>query len=182
MVSYASGTLSAGKCGRAEDKAEALEPVQTGISWNPNRGGADEDDDMIPLIDVSLVLLVFFMMLRLLSDTGQASPVNTPSVYYKHIMSDDRAIWIGIMDDKSGPSYQIGQGPNGGPDRREGLSRNQMLARLDEMIAGNLADVRIAADQTLPYEVVKGVTVEVAKRRPTHVRKIYAEVHEKEQP
>src|SRR5262245_33566961 len=47
---------------RPDDQAEALEPVETGFHW---RRGADEEDDdvdMIPLIDISLVLLIFFMM------------------------------------------------------------------------------------------------------------------------
>src|SRR6266545_2761747 len=47
---------------RAEDQAEALEPVQVDFSWKPRRGDDDEDVDMIPLIDISLVLLIFFMM------------------------------------------------------------------------------------------------------------------------
>src|SRR5882672_7971129 len=47
---------------RAEDQAEALEPVELGLDWH--RPGEEEDDDvdMIPLIDISLVLLIFFMM------------------------------------------------------------------------------------------------------------------------
>jgi hypothetical protein len=40
---------------RAEDKAEALEPVQVDFSWRHRRDDADEDVDMIPLIDISLV-------------------------------------------------------------------------------------------------------------------------------
>src|SRR5438270_6714036 len=48
---------------RAEDKAEALEPVQLELTWRRRpEDDADEDVDMIPLIDVSLVLLIFFMM------------------------------------------------------------------------------------------------------------------------
>src|SRR5437899_8240719 len=47
---------------RAEDQAEALEPVQVDFSWKHRPGDDDEDVDMIPLIDVSLVLLIFFIM------------------------------------------------------------------------------------------------------------------------
>src|SRR5215470_9995950 len=48
---------------RAEDQAEALEPVQLDFQWKKSREGeGDEDVDMIPLIDVSLVLLIFFML------------------------------------------------------------------------------------------------------------------------
>src|SRR6266478_3979856 len=47
---------------RAEDVAEALEPVELEMSWRRPVGDDDQDVDMIPLIDVSLVLLIFFMM------------------------------------------------------------------------------------------------------------------------
>src|SRR5438445_12942528 len=47
---------------RVEDQAEALEPVQSDFAWKQPRPDEDEDVDMIPLIDVSLVLLIFFMM------------------------------------------------------------------------------------------------------------------------
>src|ERR1700730_8272616 len=46
---------------RAEDQAEALEPVQLDFGWKRRRPDEEEDVDMIPLIDVSLVLLIFFM-------------------------------------------------------------------------------------------------------------------------
>src|SRR5271165_6313377 len=46
-----------------DNVAKALEPIQLDISWKrPGDGEEDDDVDMIPLIDVSLVLLIFFMM------------------------------------------------------------------------------------------------------------------------
>src|SRR5439155_21057143 len=48
---------------RAEDEAEALEPVEGGFRWKPSHDEEEEDVDMIPLIDVSLLLLVFFIMM-----------------------------------------------------------------------------------------------------------------------
>src|SRR5262245_23384413 len=45
---------------RADDRAEALEPVQLDFGWKPRKPEQEEDFDMIPLIDVSLVLLIFF--------------------------------------------------------------------------------------------------------------------------
>src|SRR5262249_34954644 len=46
----------------AEDQAEALEPVDLGFDVPSRAEEEDEDVDMIPLIDISLVLLIFFMM------------------------------------------------------------------------------------------------------------------------
>src|SRR5437763_11182307 len=45
---------------RPQDEAEALEPVQFEFAWKKPPHDDDEDIDMIPLIDVSLVLLIFF--------------------------------------------------------------------------------------------------------------------------
>src|SRR5437899_1641327 len=39
----------------ANDRAEALQPVDLGIAIRHGRRDADEDVDMIPLIDISLV-------------------------------------------------------------------------------------------------------------------------------
>lgn len=39
-----------------------LEPLYGGFTWKRRPEDDDDDPDMIPLIDVSLVLLVFFMM------------------------------------------------------------------------------------------------------------------------
>ena len=55
---YLPGTQPPG----VEDKAEALEPVEVGFSWKARPQEDDDEVDMIPLIDVTLVLLIFFMM------------------------------------------------------------------------------------------------------------------------
>src|ERR1051326_458311 len=48
---------------RTDEKAEALEPLETAFAWGKKGGEEEEGDpDMIPLIDVSLELLIFFMM------------------------------------------------------------------------------------------------------------------------
>ena len=47
--------------------AEAIEPVELGWNWKPSEESEDDDVDMIPLIDISLVLLIFFMMTATIS-------------------------------------------------------------------------------------------------------------------
>src|SRR5438128_608643 len=47
---------------RIEDQAEALEPVEAELAWRPDSDREEDDPDMIPLIDIALVLLIFFMM------------------------------------------------------------------------------------------------------------------------
>src|SRR4051794_30443727 len=39
--------------GVPEDRAEALQPVELGITIGHSRGAEDEDVDMVPLIDIS---------------------------------------------------------------------------------------------------------------------------------
>src|SRR5438477_852521 len=64
---------------RAEDKAEALEPVEVDFSWKRPAPEEEGDVDMIPLIDVSLVLLLFFMMTASVAATAL---VDTPEAHY----------------------------------------------------------------------------------------------------
>jgi biopolymer transport protein ExbD len=170
---------------RAEDEAEALEPVQLDIAWKRRRGDEDDDVDMIPLIDISLVLLIFFMMTATVG-AGVNALIHTPTVEYKHLLVNPEMVWIGIKDSGKGPVYAIGKGESGSEDLVSNLSEADVLQRLNDKIKGQLVDVRIAADSELPYEVVKKLTVELERRRPKNitatagVRKIYAEVSEKE--
>src|SRR4051812_11118360 len=63
----------------AGDAAEAYEPVALPVV--PRRRHDDEDDDvdMIPLIDISLVLLIFFMMTATVAVSGAS--IDTPQTY-----------------------------------------------------------------------------------------------------
>ncbi len=71
----------------AEDRAEALEPVELGFQSPRVHEAEDDDVDMIPLIDVSLVLLIFFMMTSAIS-SGVFSNIATPEA--KHQLDDAR--------------------------------------------------------------------------------------------
>src|SRR5262249_24724442 len=65
----------------AEDQAEALEPVDLGFDIPTRLEDEDEDVDMIPLIDISLVLLIFFMMTASIS-SGVFANINTPAAQH----------------------------------------------------------------------------------------------------
>src|ERR671912_648511 len=54
----------------------------------PRRSRFDEDDDvdMIPLIDISMVLLVFFIMVQA---TGAMAPTDVPEMRYAGQLSTD---------------------------------------------------------------------------------------------
>src|SRR5438309_6556968 len=62
---------------RVEDEAEAREPVEIDFAWRKPRLDEGDDVDMIPRIDVSLVLLIFFMITTTVAGAG---PLNKSSL------------------------------------------------------------------------------------------------------
>jgi biopolymer transport protein ExbD len=163
---------------RVEDKAEALEPVQVDFSWKPRRGDEDQDVDMIPLIDISLVLLIFFMMTAAVSTA--AATIRTPEAENKLISIDPDMFWIGIDKDKGEqPAYSFGQGNKPGEQcaSREDLIQ-KFTAKLREQ--SSTVNVRIRADQDLPYDLVREMIEKLGPfKRQQKIANIVAEVSEK---
>jgi biopolymer transport protein ExbD len=167
---------------RAEDEAEALEPVEGGFTWRPAHDEEEEDVDMIPLIDVSLVLLVFFIM----TTTGAfLINITTPAVWVAGTGSNPDVIWIGIDWVEENPVYSLGFGTNtkAGKEDRDLISQEQLLRRLDihlgELEPEKLpAEVEIKAHEKLPSGYVMRMRVELGKRSST-VGKVWAGVREK---
>jgi biopolymer transport protein ExbD len=159
---------------RAEDKAEALEPVDMGFTWKNPAEAEDEDVDMIPLIDISLVLLIFFMMTASVS-SGVFSPINTPPAKHQLGVIAKDMVWIGVdSKDQEGRSENDATGK---PVTFYSLGienatlelptprLNDVLARLEGTIAEqNLVGkvrLRIRADENLPIETVSKTTLEL---------------------
>jgi biopolymer transport protein ExbD len=166
---------------RAEDRAEALEPVQVDFTWKPKHEDEDEDVDMIPLIDVSLVLLIFFMMTA--SVATAASLINTPNANYgTQLLSDPQALWIGIDRNADGSEvYSVAKADQNPSDEDRRLTKDQVLQHLDQHLKDGRADVTIKADRALPYKLVKDMTVDLEpRRRQGRISKIYAGVSERE--
>lgn len=165
---------------RTEDRAEALEPVQIDFGWKRKTEDEDEDVDMIPLIDVSLVLLIFFMMT---ASVAAASLIDTPlAVFGTQLLNDPKALWIGIDKSANGaPVYSVAYADQNPSQDDRKLSKEQVLQRLDQILQEGPADVTIKADRQLPYDVVEKMTSELEKRRSHgRIRKTYAGVSEKE--
>lgn len=167
---------------RPDDAAEAYEPVALPVV--PRRRPDDEDDDvdMIPLIDISLVLLIFFMMTATVAVSGAS--IETPQVYNgTGITSDQAMVWVGIDRLENGqPVYSIGQGDRPPAADDEKLTLPQVLERLDARLKQSALGlpVRIAGNKRLPFGAVKALTAELERRkRPGGVTEIKAEVNEK---
>jgi biopolymer transport protein ExbD len=153
---------------RAEDQAEALEPVHVDFTWKRGPEDDDEDVDMIPLIDISLVLLIFFMMTAAVG--AGVLRIDPPVARNKlEALTEEMKLWVGISvqnagvvaADKKRPWYTLGMGEKhlAGPtqDIRE-ISR-----ALRQTLRGINGRVKILlrADQSLPIEVIKNMTMEL---------------------
>ncbi len=165
---------------RVEDQAEALEPVRVDFSWRHRPADEDDDVDMIPLIDISLVLLIFFMMTAAVGGAGTL--IDTPPAQYKLLTVEPETVWVGI--DKTpdgGARYSLGKG-----DAKEGdafESRQAMLGGLQGLLQreSGPVSVRIRANRTLPYTVVSDTVMELEKLKAQgKVTRVLAEVSEKE--
>ena len=141
----------------------------------------DDEVDMIPLIDVSLVLLVFFMLTTVVA---AVSPVNVPEMKYAQEIAKE-ADSITVMIDKLGAAehayaLRLGdQGPT--PDDNNLLTLGELVARLDKRLAERREppEVRIACHLDLPRGLVREVTAELHKRQVKgQIRSYTADVNE----
>src|SRR4051794_25752045 len=135
---------------RIEDQAEALEPVQLDFAWKGRRDDEDDDVDMIPLIDISLVLLIFFIL------TGGVAGgflIDTPTALNGIIVSDPKIYWIGVdLDPDQKTVYSIGKGDKNPSD--------QKITSLDDLIKqfeARLKDDKVAG----PVEVTLRANKEI---------------------
>jgi biopolymer transport protein ExbD len=164
------------------DVAEAFEPVALAMPIRRRAADDDDDVDMIPLIDISLVLLIFFMMTATVAISGAS--IETPAVFNGTGMTTDPLmIWIGIDRVENGsPVYSIGQGDSPPEANDKGLTLPEVIERLDGKIKsiGVGVPVRIAGNKRLPFGAVQTLTAELEKRRGrSGVTDIKAEVNEK---
>jgi len=165
---------------RSDDRAEALEPVEIEFSWRKHPGDEDEDVDMIPLIDISLVLLIFFMMTTTV--VIASSSILVPETEHGATLAGQGVVWIGIDKAGDGAEYSIGEGDRPAPDSDRNLSAAQVMQKLDSRLKGleEPVEIRISAHRDLPYETVKKLTVDLEPyRRKGKIREIRSEVNEK---
>src|SRR5437660_2435444 len=98
---------------RVDDRAEAEEAVQLDFAWKRRPEDDDDDVDMIPLIDVSLVLLIFFIMT---TSAAVAAWINTPETENGLVTNNPEMIWVGVdLDGNDLPVFSLGIG-NNAPD------------------------------------------------------------------
>jgi biopolymer transport protein ExbD len=142
-----------------EDQAEAMEPVALDFSWKRPHADEDDDVDMIPLIDVSLVLLIFFMM----TTTGAAAAmhIQTPTTNNAEVSEGSNSLWIGInIDDPKHPipSYSLGTAGKG--TLKKNLTQDQCLYQLEQLLDEQKGPVELTihAHEQLKASEVRSLT------------------------
>lgn len=165
-----------------EDQAEALEPVDLGISVRRSRQSDDEDVDMVPLIDISLVLLIFFMMT---ATVAVGSTIPLPETRFAVATNERSVMWVGVDFGPDGtPVYSLRVNESVLP-ADENLNLNQLTQRVRERLkvreAGQVMTARVAAHLRMPIEVVQQLTAELTALKPLGLADIKAEVTERSQ-
>lgn len=118
----------------------------------------DDDVDMIPLIDISMVLLVFFMMTA--ENLVAGLPVNSPESHYAKAISDVSKIPVSVLLDESNQViFIVGEkGDEGDKVRTEEQAAQKVKAEMTKPNAFEVYKIVIRADARVPYERVQLLT------------------------
>lgn len=128
---------------RPDDQAEALESVGIDFSYRKPHDEEDDDVDMIPLIDVSLVLLVFFMLTA--SSAAVATYVPTPETEHGLMAENPEALRVDIDRDADGVAvFSVAQGDRPAePEERDLRAVAAVLDRLRARLAKSSGQVEL---------------------------------------
>lgn len=130
------------------------------------RSDDDEEVDMVPLIDISMVLLVFFIMIRA---AGALAPVDVPEMRYAgSLATDPEAITIVIDKYNEERVYYAVRHGKAAPKPNHDLlpTPEAALRALDEILAmvSRPPEVRVACHKDLPYERIVELQPELEAR------------------
>ncbi|HEV3144248.1 MAG TPA: biopolymer transporter ExbD [Gemmataceae bacterium] len=153
---------------RTDAQAEALEPVETGFAWSKKGEQEEADPDMIPLIDISLVLLIFFMMTSAVAAVG--SGISVPKVAGLDptlVESKTEMIWIGInyVADNQPPRYSLSYNSDQASEGNNDLTEDQVLKKIEEILQKQqrVPEIRVAAHHSLSVDLIKRIQVALEK-------------------
>jgi biopolymer transport protein ExbD len=149
---------------RAEDQAEALEPVQVDFAWKRPNQEEDDDVDMIPLIDVSLVLLIFFVLTASAALAG-AAIIQTPNIEHGGATNNPETLRIDINLEGEDPVYSVAKGTEpAAEDDRDLADFQRMMERLRQKLpeVGKI-DLIINAHKDLKSKYARQVLVAVQR-------------------
>ncbi|MBL8821237.1 MAG: biopolymer transporter ExbD [Planctomycetia bacterium] len=138
----------------AQDAAEALEPIEIDFAAAKKPEEEDEDVDMIPLIDISMVLLVFFMMTA--QNLITAAPFKIPAVKISEISDRQGNVTISArrdVDDETKIAYHFKE------NYTDKFTEQEVLDKVREEKAGAGMQLKIVlqVEATLPFEKVQSL-------------------------
>ncbi len=160
-----------------QEPADAIEMDR----WKKNPEDDDDDVDMIPLIDVSLVLLIFFMLTTAVSSV---SPVRVPGMRNAGKLSKDPDALTIFIDKRPNGDVFYGVGTGAAAPLKENAnlqSVGDLSDRLDSILRSvpRPPEVRIACNVELRRAYVKQVAQDLERRRIKGTIAFYAaEVNE----
>ncbi len=161
---------------------EAIEPIEMDVGWKKIPADDDDDPDMIPLIDISLVLLIFFMMT---ASVASMSPFPNPDMNNAaNLVEDPEAYTIEIdkdLKDEAKYSFRIGLAtPEVGAGDLPTLAEvlKVMDAKILEKLSRNepAPSVHVACHKELPSEKLLELASELEKRKRDNKIRGYATV------
>ncbi len=159
------------------EPADAIETDR----WKKTPDDDDDDVDMIPLIDVSLVLLIFFMLTTAVSSV---SPVRVPGMKNAGKLSKDPDALTIFIDKRPSGDVFYGVATGAGSPSKENAnlqSVGDLSDRLDSILRSvpRPPEVRIACNVELRRAYVKQVAQDLERRRVKGTIAFYAaEVNE----
>ena len=150
---------------KPRDLAAAMAPVEMDFDWKKPKEDEDDDVDMIPLIDISLVLLIFFMMTATVAAISRISVPDMQNGTKLEVDPDVLRVDIDFRDGRQ--IYALGLGTQDPLPEDDNLAGDVGLKlKLDERLSklSSPPKVRIAAHGDIPYEVVEEVLKALEKR------------------
>jgi biopolymer transport protein ExbD len=148
---------------------EPMEPVEPGFSWRRRPELEEAEVDMIPLIDVSLVLLIFFMLTT--KDIGGGGPpVPTPAAENGEVAAAGiDSAWVAVDLIGDGPNrrpiYSCGAGGiSAKAADRDLATQGDLLQHLQTLLAGRRdIDLTINARPDVKTGDVRQLTVALSQ-------------------
>jgi biopolymer transport protein ExbD len=141
---------------RADDYAEAFGSIDLGFGGSRRADDEEDDPDMIPLIDISLVLLVFFMMTA--GSMIASSTIDTPPAEYATVIQPRESLVVGLKMMGNQLRYSLGDGSE------PTLSEQELLEQVAERVRqGNVAEAVVKAERGLPFETVQKLLIGLDK-------------------
>lgn len=165
------------------DRAEQLHDIEMDVTWGRHHAAGEEDDDvdMIPLIDISMVLLIFFMMT---ATVAAVSAVDLPGMKHASEVGKNGDAFTVQIDKRAGGevfyALRVGDGVPANEDNNL-TSKDELVARLRSRLksAQQAPEVRIACNKELPRVLVHEVAKDLHKLREEKLIAFYgAEVVE----